>query len=148
MFSFKTKPTEMIPSKAGGARKPLGDLTNASHFDGGNDNVKKAGQSMAPAPQTRMIPDTDRGYMQRNVDDIDERDAGNPMLVTEYVNEMYEHYKNVEREFMINPNYMAEQGAVNEKMRAILVDWLVSFIIVSQLILTVSFSYVLRMKFT
>lgn len=126
MFSFKTKPAEMIPSKSGVARKPLGDISNnAPHMDGPNDNVKKVVQNIAPVAQPRMIPDSDRGYMQRNVDDIDERDSGNPMLVTEYVNEMYDNYKNVEREFMVNPNYMSEQGAVNEKMRAILVDWLV-----------------------
>ncbi|KAJ1436096.1 cyclin-like protein [Ochromonadaceae sp. CCMP2298] len=63
--------------------------------------------------------------MQRAIDDIDGRDVDNPLLVTCYVNEMYEHFNQVERDFNVNCNYMAKQDFVNEKMRSILVDWLV-----------------------
>jgi len=67
-----------------------------------------------------------RVYMQRPSDNIDARDAGNPLLVTEYVDPMYDHFRAAELEFLVNPNYMNMQPNINDKMRAILVDWLVS----------------------
>jgi hypothetical protein len=67
----------------------------------------------------------ERPYMQRPVDDIDSRDAGNPLLVSSYVNDMYKHFSIVERQYVVNPDYMKKQGYINEKMRCILVDWLV-----------------------
>jgi hypothetical protein len=67
----------------------------------------------------------DRSYMLREVDDIDSRDQANPSSVTTYVNDMYEHFYQLERDYRVNSNYMSQQDLVNEKMRAILVDWLV-----------------------
>lgn len=67
-----------------------------------------------------------RVYMQRASDNIDARDAGNPLLVTEYVDPMYDHFRAAELEFLVNCNYMNSQPNINDKMRAILVDWLVS----------------------
>ena len=43
----------------------------------------------------------------------------------EYLSEIYELYKSSEFNFMVNPNYMSIiQTNINEKMRAILIDWL------------------------
>jgi hypothetical protein len=67
----------------------------------------------------------DRCYMQRVCDDVDARDTDNPLLVTCYVNEMYENFNELERDFMVSSTYMSKQDYVNEKMRTILVDWLV-----------------------
>lgn len=92
--------------------------------------------SMAPQSNTvdmdmgndHMMSDPSRPYMDRPSDDIDSRDAENPLLCTEYVNEMYELFSKGEREFAVNPTYMSTQPNINEKMRTILVDWLVRFI--------------------
>jgi cyclin B len=44
----------------------------------------------------------------------------------EYLSEIYELYKSSEFNYMVNPNYMSiNQSNINEKMRAILIDWLV-----------------------
>ena len=44
----------------------------------------------------------------------------------EYLPEIYELYKSSEFNFMVNPNYMSIiQTNINEKMRAILIDWLI-----------------------
>ena len=44
----------------------------------------------------------------------------------EYLSEIYELYKSSEFNFMVNPNYMSIiQTNINEKMRAILIDWLI-----------------------
>ena len=66
-------------------------------------------------------------YMMRPVDDIDSRDSGNPLLCTAYVNEMYAIFFDQERDMQVanTQNYMPNQQHINEKMRAILVDWMV-----------------------
>jgi len=44
----------------------------------------------------------------------------------EYLSEIYELYKLCEFNYMVNPNYMSIiQTNINEKMRAILIDWLI-----------------------
>lgn len=55
--------------------------------------------------------------------DIDAADRENPLAVTAYVNDIYAYYRRVEAQ--ISPDYMAEQTDINDRMRAILVDWLV-----------------------
>ena len=74
---------------------------------------------------------SDRAYMLRPSDDIDSRDAGNPLLVSTYVNETYEHFSESERKYQVKGNYMSNQPYINDRMRCILVDWLVSCLIVS-----------------
>lgn len=111
-------------------RKALGDITNAYNDDDNKEVVVKKPQvalaqdSMVGDEMTTVSQDN-RVYMQRPCDDIDSRDNDNPLLVTCYVNEIYEHFNNVEKEFMVNSNYMNKQEFINEKMRAILIDWLV-----------------------
>ncbi|KAK6151349.1 hypothetical protein DH2020_013984 [Rehmannia glutinosa] len=57
--------------------------------------------------------------------DIDAADVNNDLAVVEYVEEMYKFYKSVENEGRAYNNYMDAQPEINEKMRAILIDWLV-----------------------
>ena len=66
-----------------------------------------------------------REYMRRPVDNIDSRDAGNPLLCTEYVNQMYDHFYLQEKECMVAPDYMKKQAHITDKVRTILIDWLV-----------------------
>lgn len=110
-------------------RTALGDITNAVGEERNRELPKKKQNpftAIQPAHPSVSVPiDASRGYMQRACDDIDERDSDNPLLVTDYVNEMYDHFNNVEKDFMVNSNYMSRQEFVNEKMRAILMDWLV-----------------------
>jgi hypothetical protein len=113
-------------------RRALGDITNAV----ADEDAKSSAQNkkalvfkVEPVAQIAEAKEADfsddRAYMQRAIDDIDGRDVDNPLLVTCYVNEMYDHFNQVERDFSVNCNYMAKQDFVNEKMRSILVDWLV-----------------------
>ena len=121
----------MASNKPVARRRVLGDITNNYADDDHRDVVSKKPQVMM-AVQEPMHDDSatvmsDRSYMQRPCDDIDSRDANNPLLVTCYANEMYEHFNRLEQEFRVNANYMrTNQDAVNEKMRCILIDWLVS----------------------
>ncbi|XP_074310630.1 G2/mitotic-specific cyclin S13-7 isoform X1 [Silene latifolia] len=58
------------------------------------------------------------------VTNIDDVDANNELAVVEYVEDIYKFYKVVEDENRVC-NYMPWQSHINEKMRMILVDWLV-----------------------
>lgn len=118
-----------VPSR----RRVLGDITN-SHAEETKDNrVTKYAAAVPDVTDTRMHVDepvvpnfAGRPYMLRPADDIDAKDGDNPLLVSSYANEMYDHFREVEREFRVHPNYMTRQEVINEKMRTILVDWLVS----------------------
>ncbi|XP_073506925.1 G2/mitotic-specific cyclin-B2-like [Phyllobates terribilis] len=59
-----------------------------------------------------------------SVADIDAEDGGNPQLCSEYVMDIYKYLKELELKQPIKQRYL-EGKEVNERMRAILVDWLV-----------------------
>ncbi|CAO2837422.1 unnamed protein product [Amaranthus hypochondriacus] len=58
------------------------------------------------------------------VKDIDAADAENEYAVVEYVEEIYKFYRIVEDEYRVC-DYMPWQSHINEKMRMILIDWVV-----------------------
>ena len=49
---------------------------------------------------------SERIYMRREADNIDARDAGNPLFCSCVVNEMYEWFGKVEKDIIKNPSYM------------------------------------------
>eukprot|EP00898_Chlorokybus_atmophyticus_P006444 jgi/Chlat1/6800/Chrsp51S06559 len=57
--------------------------------------------------------------------DIDAADKNNELCCVEYINDIFAYYRRVEREFCAPFTYMENQRDINEKMRAILIDWLV-----------------------
>ena len=57
--------------------------------------------------------------------DLDEEDRDDPLMVSEYVNEIFEYLRGLETTTMPNPDYMANQEHLQWKMRGILVDWLI-----------------------
>ncbi|XP_022132403.1 G2/mitotic-specific cyclin-2-like isoform X2 [Momordica charantia] len=57
--------------------------------------------------------------------DIDGVDSKNPLAVVDYVDDLYAHYRKIENSSCVSPNYMAQQFDINERMRAILIDWLI-----------------------
>ena len=56
--------------------------------------------------------------------DLDKEDIDDPLMVSEYVVEIFEYLKELEINTMANPNYMDDQNELEWKMRGILVDWL------------------------
>ncbi|KAF7819149.1 stomatal closure-related actin-binding protein 3-like [Senna tora] len=61
---------------------------------------------------------------KEKIDDIDAADAGNELAAVEYIEDIYKFYKLVEHESRPH-DYMDSQPELNERMRAILVDWLI-----------------------
>jgi len=58
------------------------------------------------------------------VEHIDQNDYDDPQAVVEYVNDIYQYLMQKEKD-RVDPGYLATQVDINEKMRGILVDWLV-----------------------
>ncbi|XP_022895161.1 cyclin-B2-3-like isoform X2 [Olea europaea var. sylvestris] len=63
--------------------------------------------------------------VEEPVVDIDTDDKKNPLAAVEYIDDMYSYYKKTESLSCVPPNYMAQQFDINEKMRGILIDWLI-----------------------
>ncbi|PNT47172.1 hypothetical protein POPTR_002G010000v4 [Populus trichocarpa] len=57
--------------------------------------------------------------------DIDGCDKKNPLAVVEYVDDLYNFYKKAEISGFVASNYMEQQFDINERMRGILIDWLI-----------------------
>ncbi|KAF9068860.1 cyclin-like protein [Rhodocollybia butyracea] len=58
-------------------------------------------------------------------EDLDQEDGDDPLMVSEYVVEIFDYFKQIEVQTMPNPNYMANQKDLGWTMRGILSDWLI-----------------------
>ncbi|KAH7852730.1 hypothetical protein Vadar_028446 [Vaccinium darrowii] len=57
--------------------------------------------------------------------DIDSGDVKDPLAVVEYIESIHAHYRETEDSGCVSPPYMVRQFDINEKMRAILINWLI-----------------------
>ncbi|XP_047323032.1 G2/mitotic-specific cyclin S13-7-like [Impatiens glandulifera] len=61
---------------------------------------------------------------KKEIIDVDAGDIQNELAVVEYIEDIYKFYKLVENESRAH-DYIDSQPEINEKMRAILIDWLI-----------------------
>ncbi|RDL41959.1 A cyclin [Venustampulla echinocandica] len=59
------------------------------------------------------------------VEDLDKEDLDDPLMVADYVVEIFEYLKKLEVSTLPNPDYMDSQEDLEWNMRGILVDWLI-----------------------
>ena len=65
------------------------------------------------------------------IEDIDAADGENPQLCAEYVKDIYEYLRLLERQYAVKAEYLAPtvgsktKPEINGKMRSILIDWLI-----------------------
>jgi hypothetical protein len=78
-----------------------------------------------PARRSMLGVDPSSYQVVGHCDDIDDRDKDDPLCATAYVEEMYTYFREKEESTSVRPLYMETQQHINERMRAILVDWLV-----------------------
>ncbi|TKY75536.1 Cyclin-B2-3 protein [Spatholobus suberectus] len=71
------------------------------------------------------IEEVEMEDVEEPVLDIDACDRKNPLAVVEYIDDIYRFYKDIENSSCVSPNYMTSQFDINERMRAILIDWLI-----------------------
>ncbi|THG23459.1 hypothetical protein TEA_020364 [Camellia sinensis var. sinensis] len=83
--------------------------------------AKMAGKQKQPLPEEVEMENT----TNKLVADIESSDKRNPLAVAEYINDIYAYYKKVESSSCVLPNYMGQQFDINERMRGILIDWLI-----------------------
>lgn len=69
-------------------------------------------------------PDTHSHKLLEGIENIDINDTWNPMLVSEYVNDIYIYLNNLEDTFAIKENFLDNHKQINHKMRTILIDWI------------------------
>jgi len=112
------------PQKVGGNREALANITN-------NNGQKKAAKVTEKSrslkgKEVTVVKKSDPMMIDEESkwEDIDVNDT-DPQSVSEYVNEIYEHLMMKEKKDKIPVNFLEKQSDINEKMRAILVDWLV-----------------------
>lgn len=116
----ETSLKDLPEKKSSRTRDPLSNITNSkkstemmklsSQFDK-DLKISKKGKSDDPE---ETIPH----------EDIDKNDFNDPQSVAEYVNQIYEYLMMKEKD-RVDCGYMSIQKHITEKMRAILVDWLV-----------------------
>ncbi|KAB2576055.1 Cyclin [Lasiodiplodia theobromae] len=90
--------------------------------------LKAAPSKPEPAP-AKAAPEVKEAFVEKyddvpEIPDLDEEDANDPLMVSEYVCEIFEYLKELEIATMANPDYMDNQSELEWKMRGILVDWL------------------------
>ena len=64
-------------------------------------------------------------YYSTELDPIDQPDAHDPQACAEYAVEIFHTLRVTEQINSSSPSYMSIQSDINEKMRGILIDWLV-----------------------
>ncbi|XP_077230178.1 G2/mitotic-specific cyclin-2-like isoform X1 [Tasmannia lanceolata] len=87
-----------------------------------NEKNKKTVTSVPNANDSESFTVID---VVETVPDIDSCDSKNPLAVVDYVEEIYTFYKQIENSSCVSPTYMSHQNDINEKMRAILIDWVI-----------------------
>ncbi|KAK9990016.1 hypothetical protein SO802_025001 [Lithocarpus litseifolius] len=83
-------------------------------------------QSEAMPSETDEMEEVEmEDIVEEPVMDIDSCDAKNPLAVVDYIEDLYAYYRKMECFSCVSPDYMAQQFDINERMRAILIDWLI-----------------------
>lgn len=85
---------------------------------------KSSTENITALLDTPTLIQTHSVQLLNQVENIDANDIGNPQLVPEYVNDIYNYLYQVERQFQIRENYMEQHSQITPKMRHILVDWI------------------------
>lgn len=86
--------------------------------------IQKTTKVVTEATITEGGKPTAHQGLPEGVEDLDAEDVEDPLMVAEYVVEIFEHLRELEIQTMANPTYMDNQAELEWKMRGILVDWL------------------------
>jgi hypothetical protein len=146
------KPSKEVDSKVSNAKAEVKrpdrknsslDSSKTETFDAADNRPASQKPTLAPFKELNKSPPDEKFEEKHSVashefdvvassyqysksfHDIDERDADDPLCATSYVQDMYEHFRNKEVHTSVRPVYLEDQQFINERMRSILVDWLV-----------------------
>ena len=109
-------PLPLPPTHHAPCSNTLQDITNAGPSSSASGAAVKpttkptTTTSRVPTRPTEAKTTSSNSYQHSGqVDNIDLRDAGDPLCATEYVGEMYEHFRGMEAEKSTRPGYMETQ---------------------------------------
>ena len=116
------------PSTNGLTMESTNGLTMASTNPSLNEDKMDIDIKQVEKCQVSINP-FDLNYNSNILQEIDKKSDmilnSNPQLVDEFIDDIFEHIKAIEKENQPKYGYMKNQTDINEKMRAILIDWLV-----------------------
>jgi len=116
-----------------GHRNALGDITKQQNLPkkaAAKDAVEKVGTRRHTSRKLHLdkelseVNEETERRRPSNVLDIDEKDLENPQLCAEYTVDVYAYLRNLEPSSTVKANHLLG-CSINDKMRAVLVDWLV-----------------------
>ena len=113
-------------SKAGSSRSALGDISNNTSRSYQSSKVqKKQPFSVAVDIESSTATSSSSNKNAPVIAEVDLKDRHKPQYATEYVSEIFRYFREIEGAHGPEPLYMSKQTDINERMRAILIDWLV-----------------------
>ena len=77
-----------------------------------------------PKPTVKEEPSIKQQF-EEGVLDLDAEDIDDPLMVAEYVVEIFDYLRDLEESTMPNPDYMHRQQHLEWHLRGVLVDWLI-----------------------
>lgn len=77
-----------------------------------------------PIVQEKATIESHSTKLLDEVENIDADDTENPILVSEYVNDIYAYLYHLETNMSINEHHLEHQSEVTPKMRSVLIDWI------------------------
>ncbi|GMG38633.1 unnamed protein product [Ambrosiozyma monospora] len=86
---------------------------------------RQAGDAQNDFQPPDTIQETKKPKVDYTWDDLDADDFDGPLMVSEYVNDIFEYLNELELKTLPDPNYLHWQRNLRPKMRSILVDWMV-----------------------
>ena len=118
------KPTALKPRDPADATAAARSRASSASAKTGS-SLSSLLQSRSEAAATKRASAASAAPPPSPLPDIDSRDRHNPLAAAEYAQDIYCYYRRVEPRFAVPADYMAGQAEINEKMRSILIDWLV-----------------------
>lgn len=76
-------------------------------------------------PENKRVTQKIQTSPPKTWDDLDLEDEGDPVMVSEYINEIISYMKELEIETLPKPGYISIQREITWHMRSVLVDWLI-----------------------
>ncbi|ONH65118.1 G2/mitotic-specific cyclin CLB2 [Cyberlindnera fabianii] len=92
--------------------------------DNDNKDKPRVGTKRS-ATQLDEQTDVKRSKTEQEWEDLDKFDLDDPLMVCEYVNDIFEYFSRLEISTLPDPKYLEWQKGLKPKMRSILVDWIV-----------------------
>ncbi|KAJ1908626.1 G2/mitotic-specific cyclin [Tieghemiomyces parasiticus] len=129
-------PAKQLKTRTAEVANPLPRAAPRSRSDSVESSATVAAETVPAAKRKRPedsqtaesdleIATTDKRAKVPDWDDLDAEDVDDPLMVTEYVEDIFDYMLHLEVRALPNPCYMDQQRELSWKMRGILVDWLI-----------------------